>query len=297
MGIMEALARKEKVDVQAGAFTLALAGLPLGAVLLILLPAFFITLGVGVYVVFSMLPFILTILVFAFCYWLGTRIGMPENHKLLVSFTIALMSLLMPMIQGLSDLSLAMAQAQTDEIITIRLTVWSLIAGAMFISIVALGTYFKKKTGSWSSLVMALTGFFGSLMMGGGAMTAGLVAEPQAGSQFIGAIITLLFGGIIVGAVISALIAILVPIIAFAIMWWVIGLAVKDEKSKMVVRLVFGLILLFPLYRGVIGLADVASMAGESGLPPMPVMIIPLALILAVMILYAVRMKWIEKYR
>jgi len=286
MGLREELAKPRKVKAEVGALALGFSGLPLAVALAILLPLIFVTLGVGLYITFQLLPFVLVALVFFFCYWVGGKLHMPETHNLLVSFAIAMVALFLPMVKGLSDLSMGLAQAQSGEIITITLTMWSLVAGALFLTILALGVYFKRKTGSWSSLTMALAGFVGSLMMGGASMTQGLVVEPTVGAQFLGSIVVLLFGGIIVGAVVAAILGLLIPLALFFLTWWLTGVFIKEPGPRLMVRIVLGAITLFPLYRGVVGLSEVSS-----AMPPMPLIIVPLTLIVAAMIFYAVKMR------
>lgn len=297
MALIEALAKRGKVSAQAGAVSVALAGLPVAAILIMVLPAFFILLGTGVYIVFSLMPFILTTLVFFFCYWLGGKLGMPETHKLLVAFAIACLALFLPMIGSLSSVSMglaAQASAQAGEmVITLTPTFWAIVVGILFAVVLLFGVYFYRTERTLNPLIGAVLGTAISVGVGcamGANMAQGMVVEPAVGAQFLGGIILWLFGGLIIGAIVAAILGLLIPLILFFVVWWLSGVFIKESGPKLVVRLVFGAIFLFPLYKGVIGLAEVSAMAG-AGLPPVPLVILPLAVAAIAMVFYAVRMR------
>lgn len=128
----------------------ALAGLPL----IILVPVLLVTIGLGIYVVVTLIPFIVAGTVFILAFYVARWIKLTEPWNVLVPVGAALIAILPNFVSSLSQTAMSMAGAMVGGY---SLTLVGFVAICLFLALLVSGAYVFIKQDSWSALGVSLT--------------------------------------------------------------------------------------------------------------------------------------------
>lgn len=129
----------------------------MGLPLIILIPVLLVTLGVGIYLVVTLLPFIVAGAVFIFAFYVARWLKIPEPWNILVPVGAALIAIMPHFVKSFTAGTMSLASALSGEAVpSYTLTPFAIIAIVLFLALMAAGTYSFVRRGEWSALGVSL---------------------------------------------------------------------------------------------------------------------------------------------
>jgi hypothetical protein len=176
-----------------GAAALGILGTALPILSIIAIPVILIFLGMGIYMIWQMMPFLIVMIVFFCSFLLAQKLRIPGPWNLVVPLILAFSALFPFFVGKIKDFALARSAAAAAQVgfpipvLNVEIAPLGFLTISLFIALIASGVWAFIRTGSWSALGVSITVLMlavGAASQAGQDVGGGIVQTGNFGIRF-----------------------------------------------------------------------------------------------------------------